>query len=306
MAIRTIPQPVTEGVALQPTRKTRSLTGWFGLFAKYGILLLLTVTYVLPFYWMVTSALKNDAQVYTVPPVWIPNPAFFENFGIAWVRLPFTQYLFNTVIKYAIPVTIGTVISSALVAYGFSRLRWRGRDVLFGICLATMMIPFQVTMVPLFVIFKNLGWLNTFLPLTVPAYFGNPYFIFMLRQFFRSIPEELADAARIDGANELGILFQIILPLSKPALAVVGLFAFMGAWNDFLGPLIYLNNSTQYTLSIGIQSLRNTLGSIGTGKSMAYPYLMAVSAVATAPILIAFFFAQRSFIEGITLTGMKG
>jgi ABC-type glycerol-3-phosphate transport system permease component len=272
---------------------------------KYTILLVLGASYLLPFYWMFTSAIKTDSQIYTIPPIWIPNPALWENFWNAWNTYDFNLYLFNTIFRYAIPVAIGTVISSSIVAYGFARLKWRGRDILFAICLSTMMIPFQVTMVPLFIIFKNLGWINSYLPLVVPAFFGNPFYIFLLRQFFRSIPEDLLDAARMDGASELGILFRIILPLSKPVLTVVSLFTIMGAWNDYLGPLIYLNNSDNYTLAIGIESLRRTITSVGSVE-LAYPYLMAVSAIVTLPIIIAFFFAQRTFIEGITLTGMKG
>jgi len=168
-----------------------------------------------------------------------------------------------------------------------------------------MMIPFQVTMVPLFIVFRGLGWLNSYRPLVIPAFFGSPYFIFMLRQFFLTIPEELADAARIDGANELQIMTRIILPLARPALAVVALFQFMGAWNDYLGPLIYINRSALYPLAMAIDQLRNTLVSIGQAP-LAYPYLMAVSTVATLPIMIGFFFAQRTFIEGISLTGLKG
>jgi ABC-type glycerol-3-phosphate transport system permease component len=286
--------------------RPRTWREWLGEIAKYALLFILSLTYLLPLYWMVSSALKVDAQVYITPPVWVPNPAYWENFIVGWNKLPFTLYFYNTVVKYAIPATFGTVFSSAVVAYGFSRIKFKGRDMLFGICLATMMIPFQVTMVPLFIIFKNLGWINTFLPLTVPAFFGSPYFIFMLRQFFRSIPDELSAAAKIDGASEFGILFRIILPLSRPALMVVALFAFMGAWNDFLGPLIYVNHVDQSTLAIGIRALRSTLAAKGIGKSNAYPYLMAVSTLVTVPILVAFFFAQRTFIEGITLTGLKG
>jgi len=274
-------------------------------FLKYVTLLVLSASYLLPLYWMATSALKTDSQIYTIPPVWIPVPALWQNFWNAWSSYNFNLYLFNTIFRYAIPVTIGTVLSSAIVAYGFARLRWKSRDVLFVICLSTMMVPFQVTMVPLFIIFKNLGWINSYLPLVIPAFFGNPFYIFLLRQFFRSIPEDLLDAARMDGANELGILFRIILPLSKPALTVVALFTVMAAWNDYLGPLIYLNNSENYTLALGIQSLRQTISSVGSVQ-LAYPYLMAVSTIATLPIIIAFFFAQRTFIEGIALSGMKG
>jgi ABC-type glycerol-3-phosphate transport system permease component len=177
--------------------------------------------------------------------------------------------------------------------------------MLFAVCLATMMLPGQVTLVPLFVTFKNLGWLNTYRPLVVPSFFGGAFFIFLLRQFFMGIPFELSDAARIDGANEFGILWRIILPLSKPALAVVALFRFMGAWNDYFGPLVYVNIERQWPLALGIQKLRGGVYEIGYAR-LAYPYLMAVSAIVTLPILIAFFFAQRTFIEGISLTGLKG
>lgn len=305
MTVRVLPRTTREAPR-RNIRRPRTPREWVGDILRYTILLVLGASYLLPLYWMMSSALKNDPQVYTVPPVWIPNPMFFENFAAAWKTQPFNLYLFNTVFKYALPVTIGTLLSSSLVAYGFSRIRFRGRDLLFGICLATMMIPFQVTMVPLFIIFKKLGWINTYLPLVAPAFFGNPWFIFLLRQFFRTIPEELLDAARIDGASELSILRHVIVPVSRPALAVVALFAFMGCWNDYLGPLIYLNRPENYTLAIGIESLRRSMSVIGTAKGNAYPYLMAVSTIATLPILVIFFFAQRTFIEGITLTGIKG
>lgn len=278
---------------------------WMVEFLKYAILIILAVSFLLPFFWMFTSALKDDSQVYTLPPVWIPRPAYWENFPNAWTFLPFNLYLFNTLVKYAIPSTIGTVISSALVAYGFSRIRWIGRDILFSICLMTMMVPGQVTLIPLFITFKKLGWVNTYLPLVVPAYFGNAYFIFMLRQFFRTIPQELSDAARIDGAGELQILLHVILPLVRPALAVVALFQFMWTWNDYFGPLIYVNVRSQWTLALGLEYLRDQTVQIGT-KVLAYPYLMAVSTIITLPIVFLFFFAQRTFIEGIALTGLKG
>jgi len=272
---------------------------------KYVLLIVLAASYLLPFYWMATSSLKNDDQVYTVPPKWWPNPRLWQNFGDAWSSLDFNLYTFNTIVRYAIPATLGTLLSSVVVAYGFARLKWRGRDVLFAVVLATMMIPFQVRLVPLFVIFKNMGWLNSYKPLVIPAWFANPFFIFMLRQFFRTIPDDLSDAARIDGAGELGILFRIILPLTKPALAVVALFAFIGCWNDYLGPLIYCNKPPDWTLALGVNQLRSRWQEAGT-KIMVYPYLMAISTIVTAPVVLLFFFAQRSFIEGITLTGMKG
>jgi multiple sugar transport system permease protein len=278
---------------------------WLAEIAKYTLLIVLSITFLLPFYWMVSSAVKDDNQIYVVPPQWIPSPIWLGNFWDAWSLQPFSHYAFNTVFKYAIPATIGTVFSSALVAYGFSRMRWPGRDLLFALCLATMMIPFQVVLVPLFIIFKQLGWINTFLPLVVPSFFGNAFFIFMLRQFFRTIPLELSDAAKIDGANEFQIFGRIILPLARPALTVVALFAFMGSWNDYLGPLIYVNIEEQWTLALGVQRMGRALYENGF-STLAYPYLMAVSTIVTLPILLVFFFAQRSFIEGISMTGLKG
>lgn len=271
----------------------------------YGLLLVLAVSYFLPFYWMFSSALKDDVQVFRVPPVWVPNPAYWRNFWDAWNADTFNLYLFNTIFLYAIPLTIGVTMSSAFVAYGFARVQWPGRNLLFALCIATMMIPDQVTLVPLFVIFKQLGWLNTYLPLVMPGYFGSAYFIFMLRQFYTGVPQELSDAARIDGCSELGIFGRIMLPLVKPALAVVALFAFMGAWNEYLGPLIYLNRQELFPLALGIGHLRANVGQIGNVK-FAYPYLMAASTLVTLPIILAFFFAQRTFIEGISLTGIKG
>jgi multiple sugar transport system permease protein len=282
-----------------------SFTGWLAQIGKYLVLLVCTISFLLPFYWMATSAVKDDNQVFTIPPVWIPNPAHWENFWNAWQVNNFNAYVINTVVRYAIPATIGTVVSSAFVAYGFARIRWPGRDVLFGLCIATMMVPYMVVMVPLFITFKQFGWINSFLPLTVPAYFGNPFFIFMLRQFYRSLPEELSDAARIDGASELGILLRVVLPLTKPALTVVALFSFLNAWNDYLGPLIYINQGSLYVLAQGIENLRQSVSQVGA-TALAYPYLMAVSTIVVLPIVIAFFFTQRTFIEGISLTGLKG
>ncbi len=295
----------TQGASSEMER-LRKLTplGWVQEIAKYVALIILTITYVLPFFWMFTSALKNDAQVYVVPPIWIPNPAFWENFKNAWNSQPFNRYLFNTVFLYAIPVAVGMVLSSSIVAYGFSRLRWKGRDTLFYLCLATMMVPFQVQMVPLFIIFKNLGWIDSFRPLVVPAFFGSPFYIFMLRQFFMTLPIELSEAARIDGANEFGILFRIVLPLSKPALTVVALFAFIDAWNDYLGPMIYVHNNLKLVLALGVENMRRSM-MFNSTISNAYPYLMAISTIVVLPILIMFFFGQKTFIEGISMTGIK-
>jgi multiple sugar transport system permease protein len=275
-------------------------------FAKYFTLIVLSASFFFPLYWMFVSALKNDPQVYTIPPILIPNPAFWENFPNAWTsRFNFNQMAINSIFRYSLPVTLATVVMSTVVAYGFAKVKWRGRDIFFYICMGTMMLPWQVTMVPLFIVYRNLGWTNSYLPLVVPSLFGGAYFIFLLRQFMMSIPEELSDAARIDGASELGILLRIIMPLMTPALTVVALFRWLGAWNDYLGPLIYLNRTDLYPLALGVNQLRVAVTSTGT-QANTYPYLMAVSTIIAMPILLLFFFAQRTFIEGISLTGIKG
>lgn len=273
--------------------------------AKYGILIPLTISFAFPLYWMVSSALKIDPQVYTIPPILLPIPIHPRNFIEGWQVLPFTRYAFNSIVLYTVPAVLFTVLSSTIVAYGFSRIRWPGRDTLFWFVVMTMMLPWAVTMVPLFITFKWLGWLDTYRPLVVPALFGHPYIIFLLRQFFMTLPEELSDAARIDGTSEFGILFRIILPLTKPALAVVALFRFIWAWNDYLGPLIYLRDETRYPLALGIEQLRQRANDIGN-FSNGIPYLMAVSTIVALPIIATFFLAQRTFIEGISLTGLKG
>ena len=306
MAVQ-VPSSVAASHVSAETSQLRQLDilGWIIEILKYFLLITLAVSFMLPFYWMASSALKDDSQVFTVPPIWIPIPAHWNNFWDAWTIQNFNLFLVNTVVRYAIPATIGAVLSSAIVAYGFSRVRWPGRDLLFSLCLATMMIPGQVRLVPLFITFRRLGWLNSFKPLVIPAFFGNAYFIFLLRQFFLTIPQELSDAARIDGASEFGILFRIILPLARPALAVVALFQFMWAWNDYFGPLVYISKRSHWTIALGIAKLRSAIYEVGYSR-LEYPYLMAVSAIVTVPILLTFFFAQRTFIEGISLTGLKG
>ena len=296
---------VTPRVARMRRPARLSVAGVVGQISKYTLLVVLSASFVLPLYWMAMSALKNLNQVFVIPPVWFPIPPRWINYVEAWQFDTFNLYTLNTVVRYAIPVTIGSVLSNVLVAYGFSRIYWRGRDVLFSICLMTMMIPGQVTMVPVFIIFKHLGWVNSYRPLVVPAFFANAYTIFMLRQFFRTIPRELSEAALIDGAGEFTIMWRIIMPLVKPALAVVALSAFMGAWNDYMGPLIYINQTHLYPLAMGLARLSAALNQPGI-KGMVYPYMMAVSTIVTLPSVFIFFFAQRTFIEGIVLTGIKG
>ncbi len=233
-----------------------------------------------------------------IPPKWIPKPFQWDNYSSGLTFVPFLLYLRNTLIICSANV-VGVLLSSSLVAYGLSVIPWRGRDSLFIIILSTMMLPYQVVMVPLFAVFTFLGWIDTFLPLIVPAFLGNAFFIFLLRQFFMSIPKDLTDAAKIDGCSEFQIYRRIILPLSKPALATVALFTFMYAWNDYLGPLIYLFDQSKFTVSLGLAMFQSQYGSY-------YGMLMAVSTVVTVPIIVLFFFTQRTFIQGITLTGIKG
>jgi multiple sugar transport system permease protein len=243
---------------------------------------------------------KNDVQTYHVPPIWLPIPMRLSNYPEALRAQPFGLFFLNS-FRYAILSVVGQILACALSAYGFARLRWKGRNVLFALCLGTMMIPYQVTMVPLFITFKHLGWINTYRPLIVPAFFGSAYSIFLLRQFFMTIPHELSEAARIDGTSELGILTRIILPLSKPALAVVGLFTFMGAWDNYLGPLIYINDQSLYPVALGLQLFRSDFV-----EKLAWPYLMAATTVTIIPVVALFYVTQKTLVEGISITGIKG
>ncbi len=263
----------------------------------YVLLVVLSAVFILPLFWMISTSLKPDNQIFIFPPVWIPNPPQWSNYPKALTFVPMGLYLKNTLIICGLSV-LGILISCPLVAFGFSRIEWPGRDLLFILLISTMMIPYQVTMIPLYLIFNKLGWINTFTPLVIPAFFGAPFYIFLLRQFFMTIPRELDDAARVDGCSEFAILYKIILPLAKPALAVIALFQFIGSWNDFLGPLIYLTDQSKYTLAIGLQQFQS-------GYHTAWSLLMAAATVVTLPIIVLFFFTQKTFIQGITLTGIK-
>lgn len=258
----------------------------------------LAIVFALPFVWMVSTSLKYDHQLFTIPPQWIPRPATFSHYLEAVTVVPFMTYFKNTLI-ICLANVIGTLVSSSLIAYGFSKIRWKGRDVLFVVMLSTMMLPYQVIMIPIFLVFRNLGWVGTFKPLIIPSFFGNPFFIFLLRQFFMTIPQELSDASKIDGATEAQILMKIILPLAKPALATVALFTFINHWNDFLGPLIYLTDSAKYTISLGLRQFQSA-------HDTQWQNLMAASTLSILPIILVFFFAQKTFVKGITLTGLKG
>lgn len=261
------------------------------------LLIAFSLAFLTPLYWMVVTALKSNIELTTFPPTLVPLDPQWSNFADAVNFFPFVRYLFNTV-SITVFSVIGAVISNLIIAYGFSRIDWPGRDAVFYFVVATIFIPFPVTMVPLFIIFAQLGWVNSFLPLIVPMFFGHPLYIFMLRQYLRGLPIELSDAARVDGANEWQILRHVILPLCKPALAVVAIFAAVYAWNDFLGPLIYLQDESKYTLSIGLQFFRSV-------HDVQFNLLMGASALVVLPIVVIFLLFQRQLIEGVTMGSLK-
>ena len=279
-------------------RPSRRTSRWLKAGLGYVVAGIGAALFLLPLFWMISSSLKPNYQVLEFPPRWLPNPIQWSNYREALTYVPFDRYAINTLV-IALMTILGHVLSCTLVAYGFARLRAPGKNRLFVVLLATMMLPYPVTMIPLYIGFNKLGWVNTFLPLIVPAFFGSPFYIFLLRQFFLTLPPELEDAARVDGANIPQILWHIILPISKPALATVAIFTFQATWNDFLPPLIYLHDQSKYTVSLGLSFFRSSY-------DIRWSYLMAASLVTMLPVVILFFLAQRLFIEGITLTGLKG
>lgn len=264
----------------------------------YLIASFVALAFVFPLYWMVTTSLKTDVEIFKVPPTLFPLDPQWQNYPASTQYIPFWQYMFNTLVICALTI-IGTVISCSLIAYGFARVRWPGRNAVFIVYLSTIMLPAQVTMIPLYIVFRQMGWVGTMWPLVVPAFFGNALYVFLLRQFFMTIPNELTDAARIDGANELGIFWRIMLPLLKPALATVALFTFVATYRDFLGPLIYLTEQNQWTISLGLKMFQNMYGA-------QWQLMMAAATLTMIPTMILFFLTQRTFIEGIALTGIKG
>jgi multiple sugar transport system permease protein len=280
-------------------RRRRLLLG----LGRGGTLLLLLgfgFVFALPLLWMLSTSLKVEAQIFSYPPVWIPNPVKWANYVRATEVMPFLLYARNTLIICIMSLS-GQVISSSLAGYGFARIKWPGRDIVFVLVLSTMMLPYQVTMIPLYVIFRKLHWINTLQPLFVPSLFGAAFNIFLFRQFFMSIPSELSDAARIDGCGEFDIYRRIVVPLSIPVITTVALFDFLYNWNDFQGPLIYLQNQKVYTLSLGLQAFGGYYA-----KNLEPATLMAAAAIITLPAIVLFFVAQKTFIQGIAMTGIKG
>jgi len=273
-----------------------------GLALTYGILLLLSAFILLPLGWMLTVALKPDNTPYfTIPPEWFPTQHWrWENFSRALFDSvqPFMRYTFNTLLIVAGNI-VGTLMSCSLVAYAFARLRFRGSALLFNILIITMLIPWQVLMIPQFLMFHSIGWYGTYLPLIVPSFAGNAFFIFLIRQYMRSFPRDLDESARIDGCNYWQIFWYIILPLSLPVLAVCAVFVFQGVWNDLLGPLIYLDSNNKFTLAIG-------LANMVTRSGTKWNLLMAANLITIIPMVVVYFFAQDKLIGGIASVGLKG
>ena len=286
--------PIPSRRSLGRTTRTRIGKGVF-----YILLLSGSVAMLIPLVWLIRSSFMGLSQIFIFPPEWLPDPWRWDNYPKALTTIPFVRYFFNT-LYILIPTVVGTVITAALAAYGFSRLRWPGRDLVFGILLTTLMLPYAVTLIPTFLLWANLGLVNTYWPLILPDWFGGSiFYIFLLRQFFLTLPRELDEAAIIDGANPLQVLRFVIVPLSRPALITVAIFSTLFEWNDFLGPLIYLNDSRQFTLALGLAEFTGLYTS-------QWHLLMAAATVVIVPVLVLFFFAQRYFIEGIALTGTKG
>jgi multiple sugar transport system permease protein len=259
----------------------------------------LAVVLTMPFAWLVRSSLMDAGQIFEFPPAWIPHPFVWSNYPDALTAVPFGKYLLNT-LMILIPNVVGTVASTTLAAYAFSRLTWPGRDLIFGLLLLTFMLPFVATLIPVFLLWTSLHLVNTNWPLVLPHWFGSDvFFMFLLRQFFLTIPRELDEAAILDGANPLQVLWHVILPLSRPALATVAILSGLASWNDFLDPLVYLNDSDKYTLALGLSEFTGLYSS-------QWHLLMAAATVIIMPVAVLFFFAQRYFVEGVTLTGSKG
>ncbi|WP_053202539.1 carbohydrate ABC transporter permease [Jiangella muralis] len=277
---------------------TRSAGRGLTATSTYLVLGFGSILYLVPFLWMLSTSLKTQDQVYEFPIRWIPQPIDWANFVELFTVAPFLTYTVNTIIITVFGV-FGSVVSSAAAAYGFARFRFRGRNALFLVMLSTMMVPIWVTIVPSYVVFSEIGWIDTYLPILVPAFFAAPFNTFLLRQFFLGIPLELDEAAKLDGAGSVRIFFTIILPLAKPALLIVGLFSFLLYWNEYMGPLIFLQSQDKFPLSLGISNFVSS-------QSQDFPMMMAAAMFAMIPCVLLFAVAQKQFIQGIVVTGVKG
>lgn len=266
-------------------------------FLLYFALTLLCLFFVTPFVWMVSTSLKTNQEVFMYPPVLIPDKLQWKNYVEAFTSIPYLDYIINT-IKVTFLAVLGNVLTAPLVGYAFAKLEWPGRDKVFLLVLATMMLPFQITMIPLYSIYVKYGLINTYFPLVMPDFFGKAYFVFLMRQFFKTIPSEIGESGRIDGASEFQIYTRLMLPLAKPGLVTVALFAFVFSYTDFMGPLIFLTNEKKWTLSLGLSKFTTSFG-------FEWTSIMAASAIFVIPMVVFFFFMQRYFVEGINTTGIK-
>lgn len=265
---------------------------------KYTVLVLLTFLFLFPFYWMWRTSVMDLGDIFELPPVYFPRKIEFAHYGEAFSVFPLGRYLGNSIVITALS-TLGAMLSASLCAYGFSRIKWKGREAVFTVVLSSMLLPAAVTMIPVFLGWNAVGLTDSYLPLIVPYWFGGGAMnIFLLRQFFRMIPKETDESARIDGASHLQIYARIILPMSKPVMVVVMLFAFTASWNDFLNPIIYLNTQSKYTISIGLQLFM-------TAYQTSWNQLMAAAVVAVVPCVLLFLFGQKYIVEGINLTGLN-
>ncbi len=275
------------------TRNDRFFRGIY-----YATLIMLAAPFVLPFLWMVSTAFKSPSQIFADPPQWIPNPVTLDNFTQAWGLLDFPLLFRNSFIVTGLSV-FGTLLTSPLVGYAFATLPGRGKTFWFNLMLATIMIPSAITLIPLFVLFSKLGWVDTYLPLVLPSFFANAVYVFLFRQFFRTIPMDLFESAELDGCNPWQAYWRIALPLARPAVSAVAVFAFIGAWNDFLGPLVYLNTADKYTVSLGLSLFQGVYYT-------QLEYLMPMSLAALLPVLALFIFSQHYFVEGVLTTRFEG
>ena len=292
----TIEQPIP-GVAQRDTRLTfRQRTTLrhtlIHLFLLGGV-----VVMFIPLAWTLSTSLKSPGEVYIFPPTWIPKQILWSNYLKAVTTIPFFLYLWNTA-YITLASIVGKVISITLVAFAFARLQWRGRDAVFLLMLSTMMLPPHITLIPQFILFKYWGWIDTFKPLIVPAFFGGPWLTFLVRQYFMTLPRELDDAARIDGCSSFGVYSRIIMPMAKPAILIVIIYVFNGTWNEFLLPLVFLQSPENFTLALGLRMFQGE-------SSTSWNLLMAASLLTMLPVIVLFFFSQRMFIQGIVFTGVK-
>jgi multiple sugar transport system permease protein len=292
------PIPILAAGVVHKRSTAKKITEAIKSIVSHAILIVGSFFFVVPLLFMVSTSLKATRQIAKFPPELIPNPFIWGNYPDVFIYAPFFKYMLNTFF-IIIPTVFGATVVSALAAYAFARMRAPGKNFIFMVLLGTMMLPGVVTMIPTYILFAKLGWIGTFKPLIVPALFGNAFFIFLMRQFFTTIPKELEDAALIDGCTRWTIFWTIILPLAKPIMATVTIFAFMNGWNEYFGPLIYLAEKSQYTLALGLQVF---VGQHATEWGM----MMAASTMMVAPVIILFFFTQKQFVQGITLTGLKG